>query len=425
MWATLETERTALLVVHNTTTLNRLLDLIDVLAGDRRVQCLATSELEDPFADRLPGEVEAVGLAAIPWQQAARADVDLILSTSHHGRLADLHGPLVLLPHGAGFGKYSPGTSTGARTVFGLAPEWLLHDGHPLAAALGVPHPDQIGVLAEQVPAAVTGAVVIGDRTFDRILASLPCRRRYRAALGVPDGGRLVVISSTWGACGTLGTWPQLPGRLLAELLTDDVRVALVAHPNIWAWHGPYQLRAWLTDAVDRGLLLVPPLQGWQAALVAADVVVGDHGSVTVYGAALGRPTLLAAFPSDDVVPGTAAALLGRSASRLDPGRGLSEQLGACMQGWTPEDSAAIAELVTSVPGEASARLAALFSGLLRLDVPLTPAPARPYGLPIPTGNDGRLAAPLPVPGGDVPCSPGSTRSPLGDPDTVSRTPGP
>lgn len=39
---------------------------------------------------------------------------------------------------------------------------------------------------------------------------------------------------------------------------------------------------------------------------------------------------------------------------------------------------------MTSVPGEASARLAGLFSGLLRLDVPLTPVPAAPYGVPSP-----------------------------------------
>ncbi|MGZ4602584.1 MAG: hypothetical protein ACXV0U_03180 [Kineosporiaceae bacterium] len=400
VWATLRTERTVLLVAHNTTTLNRLLDVADLVARDPRVQCLVTSELEDPFADRLPTEVEALGFPAIPWDQAARGVFDLIISASHHGRLEDLHGPLVLLSHGVGFSKYSPGTppGPGAQRVFGLGPEWLLRHGRPLAAALGFPHPGQLAHLADQVPAAATSAVVVGDRTFDRMLASLERRGRYRAALTVPDHGRLVVISSTWGAFGTLGAWPELVGRLVAEVDADVTRVALVAHPNIWAWHGGYQLRAWLADAVDRGLIIVPPLEGWQATLVAADAVVGDHGSVTVYGAALGRPTVLAAFPGDEVVPGTAAAALGEAARRLDRDAPLGPQLQACVDDWAPERSRDVAQLVTSAPGEASARLAGLFSGLLRLDVPLTSVPAAPYGVPFPATATSDDVSRTPVP---------------------------
>ncbi|MFC7740294.1 hypothetical protein ACFQXA_03960 [Nocardiopsis composta] len=59
---------------------------------------------------------------------------------------------------------------------------------------------------------------------------------------------------------------------------------------------------------------LIPPEQGWQAALVAADAVIGDHGSVTYYAAALGRPVLLAAFDEGEVLPGSHIDLLGRAA---------------------------------------------------------------------------------------------------------------
>lgn len=43
-------------------------------------------------------------------------------------------------------------------------------------------------------------AVVAGDPRFDRITASTSLRARYRAALGIAEHERLVVVSSTWSS---------------------------------------------------------------------------------------------------------------------------------------------------------------------------------------------------------------------------------
>ena len=92
-------------------------------------------------------------------------------------------------------------------------------------------------------------------------------------------------------------------------------------HPNIWALHGRRQVLAWLADHMAAGLGVVPPQEGWRAALVGADVVIGDHGSVTRYGAALGVPVLMNGVPA------------GR-ARRLDRPR----FCGACARRSTPAD---------------------------------------------------------------------------------------
>lgn len=80
---------------------------------------------------------------------------------------------------------------------------------------------------------------------------------------------------------------------MLAALPYDEFRVAAIVHPNVWSEHGSWQIRDLLAPALDAGLMLVLHIHAWRSALVAADVVVGDHGSVTLYGAALGKPVLL------------------------------------------------------------------------------------------------------------------------------------
>jgi len=339
IWDTVPATRTVLFVVHNGTTLDRLLDVAEVFAGDLRVRIVVTSDLSDPFADGLPEQVASVGLAAVPWCEAVRNRYDLIVAASHHGPLDDLHGPLLTLAHGAGFGKYAPGS----RSVFGLDPEWLLdRTGRPLAAALGLAGPYELGAAADT-------AVVVGDPCFD----DLATRKREQ------DTNR-VVLTSTWGGRSLLGVRPQL----IPALVEAGYDTRLILHPNIWARYGEHQIRLWLRNSLDNGLTLVPPLRAWRRELVDAGYVIGDHGSVTVYGAALGTPTLLGTFPDDEVVPGSPAHRLGEVAARYDPDVPIDVQLDRAAG--HPE----LTGLVTAVPGEAHTRLRATCYRLLDLEEP-------------------------------------------------------
>ncbi|POM22966.1 hypothetical protein BTM25_51720 [Actinomadura rubteroloni] len=261
--------------------------------------------------------------------------------------------------------------------MFGLSAEWLLADGRLVPSSIVLSHPEQRDRLARACPEAVDAAVVAGDPCFDRILASLAHRRRYRAALGVPDGRRLVLVSSTWGPRSLLGRAPGLVARLLAELPADEYTVAAALHPNIWHGHGPWQVRAWLADALRAGLLLLPPRDGWRAALVAADAVVGDHGSVTFYGAALDRPVLLGAFPHDDLDPDSPVAAFGRAAPALDTGRPLRPQLDRVLAGHAPGRYAEVTASTTAVPGRSAALLRAEMYRLMGLDEPASPPVVR------------------------------------------------
>ncbi|MEU1812774.1 hypothetical protein [Micromonospora aurantiaca (nom. illeg.)] len=262
-----------------------------------------------------------------------------------------------------------------------MSAQWLLYDGRPIADALVLSHPEQVERLRADVPEATHTGEVAGDPCFDRMLASLSDRDRYRAALGVDDRQSLVVVSSTWSSSSLLGAWPELIRSLLAELPVDSYRVAAIVHPNAVAGHGAFQLRSWLADSVRAGLFVVPALEGWRAALVAADCVIGDHGAVTCYGAALDRPTLLASFPAGEIVPGSAVYLLGRMAPRLVRDRSLRLQVEEAMVSHRSDRYANVTALVSSVPGESPQRLRALFYRLLRLPEPDREAMLHPLPL--------------------------------------------
>jgi hypothetical protein len=405
-WNTVSARRRILVVVHTVTAANRLADVLDIFDSDPRLQLVFTTPGSSVISEGVLDELSRLGGLTIPWDQAIAIPFDLALSANHSGNLSSIRAPVVLLSHGIGYTKYSPETrnqkpetrnqkpetrNQESRAVYGLSREWLLRDGVPFAAALVLSHDDQRAQVAAAVPEAAGIVVVAGDPSYDRLRASRGARTRYRAALGVPDGGTLVVLSSTWGPRSLYGDEPDLPRRVLAELPLDTHRVAMVLHPNAWFAHGTYQVRHWLAGCRRAGLTLVPPQCGWQQAILAADVLVGDHGAVTGYGAALGVPTLLAGYDDAEVPGGTAIAALGAAAPRLDPYEPLAAQFAAA-QRIPPERYAAVTALASSAPDAAAGRLRALCYRLMDLDepageppVPVLPAAELPAPAPRPT----------------------------------------
>jgi hypothetical protein len=222
--------------------------------------------------------------------------------------------------------------------------------------------------------------VVAGDPCHDRLLASLPLRGAYRRALGVRDDQKLILVTSTWGAGSLLGQAPEFLSALLAELPASQYRVAASLHPNVWYWHGRWQVKAWHADCVRAGLTLLPAEEGWRAALVAADLVIGDHGSVTFYAASLGVPVLLAAFPHDEVPSGSQVAVMGRIAPKLRSGQSLLQQVEYAVSSYRPERYRSLRSQVSGVPGRARQIIREVLYSQLGLAEP----PGTPVTDPVP-----------------------------------------
>ncbi|MFJ4342792.1 hypothetical protein [Streptomyces sp. NPDC088915] len=396
-WASRTVRRRVLLVVHNATSAGRLLDLLPLFHDDFRVQLLVTSTGSSAFRSGVQEIFAELELPVLPWEQALSTPVDLAISASFGGELALIQGALSVISHGVGYTKRlgTPGTD-GPGPTFGLSPEWLLSDGRPFVDGLVLSHPEQLERLARVCAEAVPSAVLAGDPCFDRMLAARPYRERFRRALGVRRGQRLVVLNSTWNPEGFFGSGDQdvLPGllpRLAAELPADDYRLAAVLHPNIWHGHGPGQIRAWLDRARRGGLTLIDPVHGWRQALLAADLVLGDFGAVTYYSAALGTAVLLAADGRERLDPETPLAEFVRRAPRLAPHAPLRPQVERALEEHRPDP--AHAGSVTSAPGRSAVLLRRHFYALMRLPEPAAPASLEP--LPLPPYDPPRPTAPL------------------------------
>ncbi|MFC9861547.1 MULTISPECIES: hypothetical protein [unclassified Streptomyces] len=381
-WSTFRGEKTLVVAARTVTSTARVLECLPaLLRGDDRVAVVFAHDPTSAFSDGVLDLLHDEGCRVIPWGDVAAAAPDLIVSASENIDVPEGDCPVLVLPHGIGFQKHVPDSRAPRSRLSGVVPDRLLESGR---AWLALSHPDQEEQLLTTHPKVAGRTLLIGDPCFDEMLLSADRAGAYRAALGVPEGQRLVVLSSTWGPTSLLGQDPGLPARVLAALPYDGFRVAAIIHPNVWSGHGSWQIRTTLAAALDAGLILVPPVHAWRPALVAADVVVGDHGSVTLYGAALGKPVLLAAFGSD-AVPGTAADSLGRAAPRLDPLGDVFGQITAAVGEHTRERYRAIAEQAFAEPGQA---LPHLRTALYRLMGLPEPAPDPPPGLTLPAPKE-------------------------------------
>jgi len=389
-YATRRGTKTVLVLVPHPVAGARLLDLLPLLEADHRVQVV--------FADPEAGDnwragqafLHAHGGVVLPWPQARRSEVDLVLAGSTRG-LDDLAAPTLLVPHGGGFGQYRPWRPPDTAVPrqrcqgTGLSADQLLREGRLRADALALVHDRERVLLARECPQALPAAVVTGDIALDRLTASLPHRDRYRRALGAGADQEVVVVTSTWSPRSAFGRDPGLFDGVLAELPGDRFRVVGALHPNIWAHHGAWQVRSWLADALRAGLVLLPPEEGWRAALAAADHVLGDYGSVTGYAAAVGAAVLLEDTPGQPLLDGTPAAVLARHAPRRRPGRPLAEQLASAREA---RDRNGIPELLrgllSSRPGQAGQLLRHTMYRLLGLPEPVRAVPVSPVPLPEP-----------------------------------------
>jgi hypothetical protein len=268
-----------------------------------------------------------------------------------------------------------------------------MHDGRVVPAAIVLSHEEQRTRLEASCPEAVPRTVIVGDPCYDQLLASAPFRDDYRRALGVKPGQKLLVVSSTWGGGSVLAAEDpnaDILRRIMAEFPMDEYRILAAVHPNAWYGHGAWQLQNWLAPLAEQGLLLPSPeTEVWKAALLAADGIIGDHGSLTLYGTALGIPSVLGSFAEAKVATYSPMARLGEVLPRLSVHRPLVPQFEAAAT--AQPGSAELRQLrttVTSRPGEAATLLRSLFYRWLDVSEPDYPAAARVVPVPAaaPTG---------------------------------------
>ncbi|MEV6605430.1 hypothetical protein [Kutzneria sp. NPDC051319] len=386
-WQTRSPARTVVLAGRTTTSTIRLLDTMWYFGADDRVQLRFTVNETSRFST---GAREVLGAAGvrrlIPWPAIRETRYGLLVSASENIDFHELHAEqrVLVLPHGIGFNKIVP-SAEGPRLA-GLPPAEALRTGR---VKVVLAHPDQHEQLLAACPEIDGHTVVTGDPVFDQLRGSVRLAEHYRHRLGT-GGRRLVFLSSTWGQESQLGRARDLASRLLGTLPADRYQLAMAVHPNVWVEHD-VDVRRWLHHAVKAGLLLLPPERGWHAALIASHLVIGDHGSISLYAAALGKPLLLTGY-GDEVVEGTPIDSLGRLAPHLDPSSDLRKQVDQAMAEHDPSVFAPLTGRVFAHIGTSTLRLRDALYRELDLepaeDLPLPRVPdAEPASEPVTAFN--------------------------------------
>ncbi|MGW4131242.1 hypothetical protein [Amycolatopsis japonica] len=378
-WLTIGVERKILVVVRTVTTLTRLLDILSLIESDRRLQLVFTYDADSTaiFGAGVPEFLGTLRASVVPWRQALQSRFDLVIAASENDDLHLFDAPIVLVPHGIGYQKYYPRS----RTVAGMNPDRLVRDGRVVPAMVALSHPEQRAHLREAGPEAAARAVMVGDPCHDRLRAGIHRAPAYRAAFGA-HGHTLVVIASTWGPGSLLGTVPDLPLRLVSELEYDGYRCCAVLHPGITSAHSPWQVDAWLSEARQAGLQVLPPEAGWQAALTAASCVISDFGSLALYAAAVDRPLLLIGDGGETVVPGSPIAALAERTARLDPDEALGPQIDLAIRRHSPGDHAAVVKQAVGAADLSAELLRPRLYRLMKLSEPATEASFPPHDVP-------------------------------------------
>ncbi len=291
-----------------------------MLLADPRVDVrftVDTAQGGSAFSHGLPDHLIDAGARFIPWVDVLARRFDLALAASDKTDLDRLQAPVVLMPHGAGYHRRAADDPT---RISGLRESALVTDGRVVPHTIVVAHHHQADTLKAIDPRLADHTVVAADPCLDRIVAGEVHRYHHRRSFDADDR-RMVLLCSTWGVNSLFGTDLRLAERLVTTLPADHHRVVMTLHPNIWRRHGSLRISAWLRRAVDAGLVLLPQDEDWRPALIAADVVVSDHGSLTCYAAAARRPVLIAADGGPEVVPGSPLARLLSALPRLDVDR--------------------------------------------------------------------------------------------------------
>lgn len=374
-WLTLPVRKRVLVPVHTEVYGRRLRDLVSLLESDLRIE-LAWTVPPHAFNGGAAEYLSALGATVLPWPEAVNTEFDLALTAGSKG-MEQLQAPVLRVSHGAGhmsLARVAPGLPPGDRTdrepggITGRA--YLTWEGAVVPRAIALPHRDDLRALARWCPEALPVAEVVGDPTYDRIAASLPFRARYREALELDADEHLVLVTSTWGRRSSFNRLDALLPRLLSELPRPRFRIALLVHPNVWSRHGPFQVRGWLADCRRAGIMVLPPAADWRAALVAADSVIGDYSSTTLYATMTDAPILLSRYPQHDANPASPGVDMALAAPALSPTRPLAEQLTYAAEVYPRREFTRISRRITSEPGRFNSNTRRLMYRMLGIGEP-------------------------------------------------------
>jgi hypothetical protein len=371
--------RRGLIAVHTLPCATRLLPIYEMLADCNPRMLWSFTVPPDDYNHGVATFLRNRGLKVLKWKRLVN-ELQLhfgVALAAAWGGLHKLQMPVIKMAHGARYEKKTPRRpGSGAETPrlrHGLGVESMVWHARTVASRVVVAHKDDIAALDPTVAGLIESARVMGDPIVDQIDGHLHLRERYREDLELEPGMKLIVVTSTAGRRCLWLDRPELLHRLVTELPAQQYRIVAILHPHLRHVYGT-QLDIALRRLLARGLRLVPPDQDWMVPVIAADWVLGDHGSVLQYATRTPAVLLKSGFATDEIATGSARARLGEQVPALVWNQPIEPQLLAAARPEVVARYASAAQQLSSQPGRFAANLRREIHHLLGVAEPEVPA---------------------------------------------------
>lgn len=358
-------KRDVLLLCQNGLMAEYLEPVWKAVRNDDRVRFHVTFPDDEKTHHELSRIRAKLGVQEVPLRWAYVKPWDLIITADHgHAELATrTRCPVIYTGHGitgkvlAGEGgDYSYGPRT--RGPDGT-PRYtcMLEASESNRRRIVVEHPEYADVIR-----------VVGSLKDDEVLDQLQNRRAFREQLGFRDEDTVVFVIGSWGPQSLFHTIGD--GLIDAARALSDYRFILCTHPHEYRPR-PAGKRVWgeyLRALREEGFSVREPDQSWVPYLVASDVLITDHTSLSIYGVLAGKPMIWSPVPDEVIQEGSALWKLRAICHILEDPRRLGEELAHALTEFPHDRLGELASEINSRPGRSRQLVRELIFGLLDLE---------------------------------------------------------
>ena len=303
----------------------------------------------------------------LPFPKARRRAWDLIVFADHDDmERFPVNVPKVRISHGIYGSKLVDGVP------YRYDPRWVEHRGRVFYSRMFEPSEAAVRFGVAHNPRLEGILVAVGDLAADCMLALRGQRDAIREAHAYGPGDRVVLLQSTYGPTSLMET---IGRELVAECVrlaaTGRWRFILQTHPHHWSGARPDVPPCGamlLAQEGKPGIRIIHQGEDWATHMIASDMVITDHTSLSMTYALLGKPMLFVDGRAE-LIEGNPGQRLAAVLPKLGAPETLEPDLLAALESLPEKQVKEITGDILSYPGEAAERVRREVYELLGLSV--------------------------------------------------------
>ena len=360
--------RHVLCVAMNELGLQKLVRFRDIFDGDDR---LAFTVSDSPRGHQARAGIkewcEGEDVPYLPFAAARKRVWDLVVFADHDAMdRFPVCVPKVRIPHGIGGSKLVDGVP------YRHDPHWVEYRGRGFYTRMFEASEYAVRMAVQHNPKLKGVAVAVGDLAADRMLALRPDREDIRTSMGYSESDFVILLQSTYGETSLMESLGRdLISRCVTLAEKTGWRFILQTHPHHWT--GPraamHPFGQFLLDHEDKpAVTVIRGGEDWAPAMVASDMVITDHTSLSMTYALLEKPMLYVDVPGTILVQREPRQRLAEALPKLSAPENLAADLEYARRHFPRDQVAEIAKDILSYPGESASRIREEVYSLLRLN---------------------------------------------------------